>query len=204
MDWDAAEDLLLIAFALGYALFHWLAAIPVWDRYWLPLLPVLALILARGLTLLWAWRREAGWISAVGLSAILLTSALAARQAAWPLGGRPDADSGAHEVAAALVDAPYGTVLYDHWYSWHWGYHFFDKGVYVSWFPHGAALAEDLTAFGDSGGERLIVLPDGPAALPIQRAVASAEFRLIPVLRTAPDGGMILWRIEPQTEGEGD
>ena len=40
-------DLLLVSFLLVYFLFHWLWAFPVWDRYLLPLVPVLAVLLGR-------------------------------------------------------------------------------------------------------------------------------------------------------------
>ncbi len=45
-------DLLLISFLLIYFLLHWLWAFPVWDRYLLPLVPVLAILLGRILSLL--------------------------------------------------------------------------------------------------------------------------------------------------------
>ena len=103
----------------------------------------------------------------------------------------------AHRKGAEyLADEPYGTVLYDHWYSWQWRYHLFDKGVYVSWFPYPTALAEDLTAFGDNEGTRYIVLPDTAAALPVQRALRNADFTLIEQLRTDYQPGMILYRVE--------
>jgi 4-amino-4-deoxy-L-arabinose transferase-like glycosyltransferase len=37
-------DLLLITFGLVYFLIHWLFAFPVWDRYFMPLVPVLAIL----------------------------------------------------------------------------------------------------------------------------------------------------------------
>ncbi len=43
-------DLSLVSFVLIYFLLHWLCAFPVWDRYLLPLLPILSILLARILT----------------------------------------------------------------------------------------------------------------------------------------------------------
>ena len=48
----ALADLFLGAFLLLYFLIHWLFAFPVWDRYLLPAVPVLAVLLGRTLTFL--------------------------------------------------------------------------------------------------------------------------------------------------------
>jgi hypothetical protein len=133
------------------------------------------------------------------LAIILFTQvpiANSARFGKWPVGGQRTADQGAWQIAKFLADEPYGTVLYDHWYSWQWRYHLFDKGVYVSWFPHPTALAEDLGVFGDTTGARYIVLPDAAGALPVQRAIHDAGFRLQEELRTDYRPGMILYRVE--------
>ncbi|MCA9971723.1 MAG: hypothetical protein KC425_15970, partial [Anaerolineales bacterium] len=128
---------------------------------------------------------------------LLARPALDAARGLHPVGGRRDADGGAALVAAQLTDAPYGTVLYDHWYSWQWRYHLYDRGVYVAWVPHPAALARDLRAFGGSGQPRYLALPDTAAARPFRRAVADAGFALTPVF-SPPSGTIALYRI---TEG---
>ncbi len=106
--------------------------------------------------------------------------------------GDPEADQGAGEIAIALADAPDGTVLYDHWYSWQWRYHLFDTAVYTAWFPNPAALADELTVFGRDGNAHYLVLPDDETALPVLRAVREAGFRLERV--TGEE--MILYRLE--------
>ena len=206
-------DLLLISYILAYLILHWLIAVPVWDRYLLPLMPLAAILLARGLKVMWNWIDE--WLAPYWeeksrnvfrivmipliLAILLFTQvpiANSARLGQWPVGGQQTADQGAWQIAEFLADEPYGTVLYDHWYSWQWRYHLFDKGVYVSWFPHPTALAEDLGAFGDTVGARYIVLPDAAGALPVQRAIRDAGFRLKEELRTDYRPGMILYRVE--------
>jgi len=186
-------DALFLLWAAGYALLHWLLAISVWDRYLLPLLPLLALLLARGLAEGGRWitavlpqlRRCAWTLAALALLlGLQLPGALAARAGGYPVGGRAGADGGAWQIAAYLHDAPYGTVLYDHWASWQWRYHFFDRGVYVSWFPHPAALVDDLRVFAGQGGARYLVLPDAPAAQPVIRALHGAGFELLPTVQT--------------------
>ena len=204
-------DWLLVCFVLGYFLLHWVLAVPVWDRYLLPLVPILAVLVARSL----GWfleishaktqRRKDFFFAALRLCVkllligFLLVQGWEGRNGRFPIGGQSNADQGAAVVAEWLDDAPYGTVLYDHWYSWQWNYHLFDKRVFVHWFPYPDALAEDLTAFGQDGNPRFLVVPDSDVALPVYRAVQSAGFQLetVPLLQ---DSGMILFRIVSENQ----
>lgn len=200
----SAADGLLALFIAGYFLLHWLWAVPAWDRYWLPVIPLAAVLLAR---LLLAVVRavpagRAVWVAVAALLVIVMAQlpvALAARSARYPIGGQPAADGGAAEVALLLADAPYGTVLYDHWYSWQWGYHLFDRRVYVSWFPHAGALLEDLAVFGDGREMRIIALPVGDIARPVTLRLEEAGYRLEP-LPGPPGAAMGLWRILKEKE----
>ncbi len=215
---DAAGrlDWLLVFFVAAYFVFHWLTAVPVWDRYWLPLVPLVAILLGRG------WQQVAAWwpyqilpdehhgkvatlraktcrpylrlCLFLVLLTILLLPAWPARYGRYPVGGQPAADGGAAHIAAVVQEASYGTVLYDHWFSWQWRYYFFDKGVYVSWFPHGQALATELTVFGRDGNPHYLTLPDTAVSQPIIRAVQAAGFTLQPV---ANAGNIVLYQIFP-------
>lgn len=178
-----SSDTLLILFTITYLALHWLLAVPIWDRYLLPLLPLTVVLLARGWRrleigysgLLVPWHGFQSLLSSL-LLLLLLIPAFKARS------GQPTADNGTAQIATWLADAPYGTVLYDHWYSWHWRYHFFDKRVFVNWFPYPAALAEDLAVFGHDGHPRYLVLPADDRGDPIRRAVQSADFTLCPLV----------------------
>ena len=195
---------LLSLFLLAYICLHWLLAIPIWDRYFLPITPLIAIIFAHGVvTMLQSipllgqqFRTQVGIKRGLlGLFAILLIfSGWQGRNGRYPIGGQEDADNGAWQIAAFLADEPYGTVLYDHWYSWQWHYHLFDKGVYVSWFPHASALVEDLAVFGGKG-RRYIVLPDTTAALPILRELKHAGYAPQPIFHSDTNPGIILYRI---------
>ena len=122
---DYLVDTILVLFIISYLALHWLLAVPVWERYLLPIMPLTAVILAR------AWRKLEikDWrlsglqplISNLLLPLLLFFPAFKAHQ------GQPTADQGAAQIAQLLVEAPYGTVLYDHWYSWQWRYHLFDQ-----------------------------------------------------------------------------
>ncbi len=193
-------DVLLLLFLPAYALLHWLLAIPIWDRYLLPLLPLIALLTARMASSI--VNRQSLIVNRQSLFfplvvALLLPGAWGGMHGRFPIGGQRTADQGAEQVAAYLADAPYGTVLYDHWWSWQWRYHLFDRRVYVSWTPHPAALTADLRAFGDDGAARYLALPTtavGPTAvaLPWQRAVTAAGFHLSPAFTA---GEITLYRI---------
>jgi hypothetical protein len=140
-DRSPQADRIILIFILGYGLFHWLFAIPVWDRYLLPLLPLLAILLARACDeLREQWPLVAPILQFRGnlvfLALVLVSASWAARNGRTSLGSSPKSDQGAAAIATTLADAPYGTVLYDHWFSWQWRYHLFDKRVFVSWFPH--------------------------------------------------------------------
>ena len=205
VDMPALADRLITLFIAGYLALHWLLAVPVWDRYLLPLVPLAAVIVGRGLGLA-ADRlpdRRPGRIHLALplmlaiIAVVQMRTAVAARDGQYVVGGQRNGDSGAWQVADYLADAPYGTVLYDHWYSWHWQYAFINKGVYTSWFPHPAGLVDDLEVFGGSGGDRFLVLPADDPALPVRRAVEEAGYEVRQVLHTNSQPGMILYRIAP-------
>ncbi|MFQ5435132.1 MAG: hypothetical protein ACE5FD_09680, partial [Anaerolineae bacterium] len=201
-----ARDWLLVWFLAGYFLLHWLLAIPVWDRYLLPVLPFAAL-LAGGLgkpqsalrtprkpsvTSVFSMAKKE---LVIGLLLVgLLPGALAARDGRYPLGSYPGADMGAAEVAQFLAEEPYGTVLYDHWFSWQWRYHLFDKKLYVDWFPNGDQLLRDLTVFAGSGA-RYLVLPDTPVGRPVLRQVQAGGFQAQLIFQTQQSPGMALYQI---------
>ncbi len=200
-------DTVLALYLISYLAFHWLLAIPVWDRYWLPLLPLLAVLLGRGLKNL-PQRTQRSQRKEKSLRPLrfnffflllMLPTAVQAQNGRFPIGGYPEADDGAAIVGQYLATQPYGTVLYDHWYSWQWRYHLFNQRVYVSWFPHPAALVEDLQVFGDGDGERVLVLPPGDSGQPVRRAVESAGFWLRPVPLPMPTR-MTLYEVEKQPD----
>jgi 4-amino-4-deoxy-L-arabinose transferase-like glycosyltransferase len=222
--WRVAHPLdgVFALYVISYLAFHWLLAIPVWDRYWLPLLPLLAVVLGRGLqelrigrgqtrtnadksvesakSLIFIYRSlRFNQQMATILLLLMLPTAVQAQNGRFALGGYPQADDGAAVVGHYLAAQPYGTVLYDHWYSWQWRYHLFNQRVYVSWFPYPEALADDLQVFGGGEGARFLVLPPGDSGQPVRRAVESAGFWLRPVSLPTPTR-MTLYEVEKQFE----
>jgi 4-amino-4-deoxy-L-arabinose transferase-like glycosyltransferase len=149
-------------FPLAYFLLHWFLAVPVWDRYLLPLLPILVMLMAgKIVNCQWSMvngqRRGAFIVLSSLLIVSLLFPAWAGRNGRYPIGGQPTADGGAAQIAALLYDAPYGTVLYDHWYSWRLVLVFFNKmafsnlilargDTFLYFYPYWQAAAEALGA----------------------------------------------------------
>jgi hypothetical protein len=98
-------------------------------------------------------------------------------------------------IAAELSDAPYGTVLYDHWFSWQSRYALMDSTVYVSWFAHPQALVEDVDVFLDQGEDRYLLLPRKASAIPVIRTMDDRGYTL-QIVRNL--GDMVLYRIGRQ------
>jgi len=195
------RDGLLALYISGYFLFHWLLAIPIWDRYLLLVLPLVLILLARGIAIASSEWRVAGKRRSISPAPLLISLSLILLLFLWPAQaarhGNPEADNGAGKIATALADAPDGTVLYDHWYSWQWRYHLFETAVYTAWFPNPAALADELAVFGNDGNPHYLVLPNDETALPVLRAVREAGFGLKQVTITnEKNSRIILYHIE--------
>ena len=134
------------------------------------------------------------WVTG-GLSILLLIQAIPAIQGNYPFGGRVGNDEGAAAIAQILIDEPYGTVLYDHDYSWHWRYHFFYKGVYVEWFENEKDLFENLEAFftSDQHNKRYLVLKtDEKLSDSLKSSLPNSGYRLKPI---AAEGKIELYLI---------
>jgi hypothetical protein len=209
---QTALDQLLVVFIIAYFVLHWFVAIPVWDRYILPVLPLVGIVLGRYVSRIFSYAlpilpplasyrplfQRIIWLVPLVLLLFQTPAILKAYAGELPVGGQPTADDGASIIAAELAGEQYGTVLYDHWYSWQWRYHLFDQRVHVSWFPHQDSLGRDLAVFGKVSGPRYIVLPNSPIAEPVIRTIVEQGFRL-QLVRSAylSDGspGMSLYRI---------
>jgi hypothetical protein len=197
----AGADLVLSTFALFYLFFHWLVAFPVWDRYLLPLVPVVGLLLGRVATRALAWTHEesgkwraascalrfAAGVSRLSLCAllvlILFASGLTAASGRIPVGGDHGAYDGLTEVVAFLRALPVGTVLYDRWLTWHYDFYLFDAYLFRAGFPSPEWLAADAAAFYD-GHPRYLVIPGWESAARLRRALAGVSLALSPVLTT--------------------
>lgn len=186
----ALTDLVFAGYLVGYLAAYWLLAFNVWDRYLLPVAPLLLVLLAR-VSLLMAERLRATAARAVLVFAaclLLLPSALTASRSAYPIGGDHGAYAGLDDTARFLNALPYGAVLYDFWLSWQWNFYLFDGKVYVAWMPSPEALAVDLRAFGRTS-PRYLVVPAWESAAEARAAAGGVGFTLEPVHTSyRPDG----------------
>ncbi len=203
---ESFVDFLLVSFSLVYFLFHWLWAFPVWDRYLLPLVPVLAILLSRVLIFLAAYvqlvircdrsgRRSQFVICALPLFIVccllficLIPPAWNATHSHYPVGGDHWAYDGIDEVAAFLCKLPEGAVVYQHWLGWHYAYHLFDAPVYLAYWPTPAWLARDVQAFG-AKEPRYVTFPSWESSARVERALAGVGYELRPVLITTRRDG---------------
>ena len=126
-------DALLAIYALAYLAAHVLLNFNVYDRYILPLLPVLALLGVRGGMWLWRWLsrllppQELSLISAA-LVLVFLVGGWNAAEGRVNVGGdggngRRGIYTGIDELAEYLNGKPLGAILYDRWLGWELGYY---------------------------------------------------------------------------------
>ena len=167
---------ILTAFGLGYFAFHWLLATAVFDRYMLPFVTLLLLLLARSVTLVVRALHLPNAAPLLLIFMLLWPNAAVARLGRWDVGGMPGADLGTQTLTKFFADQPYGTVLYDHFYSWHARYYLFDSRVYVAWMPHPDSLVADLNAHYDDS--RYLILPIDARAQPFEDALNEAGYGL--------------------------
>jgi 4-amino-4-deoxy-L-arabinose transferase-like glycosyltransferase len=201
----ATMDLLLISFLLAYLFLHWLWAFPVWDRYLLPLLPILAILLGRVASLISSYIRCAAGhlVSSIVHCALFIALIFPARNAAahsaYPVGGDHGAYDGIDRVAAFLNDQPEGTVVYQHWLGWEYDYYLFDGPVSLAYWPTPAWLARDVLAFG-AKGPRYITFPAWESSARVEQALTEAGYGLCPALVTTRRDGLptfTVYRIQP-------
>lgn len=186
----ALIDLALLAYLIALFAVHWLLAFPVWDRYFLILVPIAALLGGRSIS---QWvngsiRRFVTLLPChlVTWSLILVTTlpySLNAAQSQYPIGGDHGAYDGIEHVAAYLSALPSGTVVYDHWLAWELDYYLGEGHVYLKYFDTPADFAEDLRVFG-SNGERYVVFPARESPAKIIDAIGQVGYTLSPVFET--------------------
>jgi hypothetical protein len=201
-------DLALFGFAAFYLVLHWVLAFPVWDRYLLPIVPILGLLLGRVAKLLLraADSRPGEWRDTfhnfrfvlLALLVILSGTGFVAVSGRIPIGGDHGAYDGLTEVISFLRTLPTGTVVYDRWLSRHYDFYLFDAYLFRAGFPTADWLATDAAVFFD-GPSRYLVVPAWESSARLQRALAEVDLAMAPVLATQRRDGtssFIVYRID--------
>jgi 4-amino-4-deoxy-L-arabinose transferase-like glycosyltransferase len=206
--YKAAIDLFLLSFLLVYLFLHWLWAFPIWDRYLLPVQPVLAILLGRIVSLISSFiqrticrfahsvqplvanRHSLFAICHLSFVVFLVSPAWnAAAHSDYPVGGDHGAYDGIDQVAAFLNGRPEGTVVYQHWLGWEYDYYLFDGPISLAYWPTPAWLAQDVRAFG-AKDLRYITFPAWESSARAEQALAAVGYGLSPVLTTTRRDGL--------------
>ena len=189
-------DLWLLAYTIGFLALHWLLAFPVWDRYLLILVPIVAVLFGRSLRRITSLIRlsisPSLMLSVVALA--ILPFSVAASRSGYPIGGDHGANDGIDRVADYLKTLPAGTVVYDHWLAWQLGYYLGDGFAYLAYFDTPSALADDLRVFAKDDA-RYIIFPAREAPAKVIDAIGQVGYTLTPVFTTQNRFGQISFTI---------
>jgi 4-amino-4-deoxy-L-arabinose transferase-like glycosyltransferase len=206
-------DGLVLVFSAGYLLLHVGTNLAPWDRYLLPLLPLLSLLLVR--CAFWAWDAvtvsvqscgHTSWAARTATAAALALGVLYAGYTAsfarTPLGDGGAYD-GVQQIAAHVRSAePPGAILYHHWLGWHYGFYLYAAPVELRWWQEPVDLARKVAA--SSGQRQLIAFPAGRSQENARSALAGVGLALSPVLAAHDAYGapsVTLYHIEPTGAG---
>jgi hypothetical protein len=191
-DRAARIDLALLTWLSGLIALHGLLNFPIWDRYFLLLVPIAAVLIGRAIRHLVPMSlcppvprslcRLVTRAVSVAIIALSLPFSAAAAESQYPIGGDHGANDGIEQVAAYLKTLPAGAVVYDHWLAWELGYYLGRGFVYLAYFDTPGALADDLQVF-DSDNRYVIFplheMPDGVSA-----AIEPLGYQLVSVFST--------------------
>jgi hypothetical protein len=199
----ARFDLILVVFAALFLVGHSLFAFSVWDRYFLGLIPLVSLLLARVLALPWRTFRDPRLRRSLGLLFVLVMLAFAFRPicdaaaSRFPIGGDHGAYQGIEQVSNFLRDVPADTTLYHRWLGWHWRFYLWGSPFDLPAWTSPADLAAQASA--RPGTRRYIVFPSWRSATEARLALADVGLAMREVTRAFRDDGtisFIVYRIE--------
>ncbi len=200
---SSVATLLFAAYVLGYFALHVLVTFQPWDRYLLPLLPLVCLLAARGLAALHTQVR--GPMLALALTAVLTGAAALGVTGRLPVGSDHGAYAGLPQVIAQLRSQPTDAIIYQHALGWHFDYYLFDAPQEHRWFGSGWQLADVAARMARQGRPQWLVLPAfeqewaDAARLPLAaRGLALTEAERIH--RSDGSVSFVLYRVGPVQE----
>jgi len=203
-------DLTLGAYAAAYVCLHWLVTFQIWDRYLLPLVPLTAILGARGaVQVLQRTRLRAR----VPITAAAIAVMALAAQGAWlgatarlPVGSDHGAFVGMQQVASFVRGRPAGSVVFHHSLGWYFDFYLFDAPQERRWYDTPVRLASDAAATLNErpGSELWLALSDGeqPTAEQIKAALAAQGLHLAEAERIYRRDGstsLLIYRITSTT-----
>lgn len=149
--WMNEPGILCALWAGGFLALHIVTSVQVWDRYLLPLAPLLALALGWSASRLGA-DRPRGWLAVLLLALLMLPPGLAAARGDLPLGGDHGDYAGLGESIDWLREnAPPDAIVYHREVGWQLRFAFFagrperpDATRFeLRWFPNAVYLADN-------------------------------------------------------------
>lgn len=201
--------LVCFAYLGGYLFVHLAFTFQPWDRYMLPVLPLVCVLIGQGLVAGWdalclakhvAVRRGA----AAALSAVLLFAASFGLTASIPVGSDIGAYRGVAEAARFLAAEPLGATVYYDRIGWHLGYYLYGAPITRSWYDSPQKLASEAArvAAERHDAPQWLVLPAAQEAQQpaLARALAARGFIARPAYEVAAEDGareLTLYRLEP-------
>jgi len=196
-------DLLLITYIIAYLFLHLVLSFQVWDRYLLPLVPLLCLLLARivrGIS-------DFGFrisnlpfsrLVVIIMACALVPSAYLGATSRLPVGSDHGAYDGIERLAAYVrTHLPSDAILYYHWLGWHYGYYLYGASLKMIWYPDPKSLAAEVATHPD--GLQAVAFPDWKDERPVRQALAERGLIMVPQFATYRHDGsrsFILYLIE--------
>ena len=168
---------IIALYTFAYLAAHVIVAFNTYDRYLLPVVPLVIVLVAVGVSQM-ALRRR--WVG-IGLAALLLPTALQSSGLNIDLGrDHTPLDRPGEIIALAeyLNTRPTGTIVYNPWLGWEMGYY---MGAWTDkrrvYYPAPAALLRDATA-NPEAAPRYLVAPTNADLTPWVTELRGAGFRV--------------------------
>ncbi len=215
---------ILALYTAGYLLLHVVVTFHPWDRYLLPILPLVCVLAAQGWRsavdvaqsagLRWQRTPQSGGfrykrgLTAVALAAIIGYAAWLGAAGRIPVGSDYGAYRGVDRAAAALAALPADAVIYHRSLGWHLDFYLFNAPQERRWYDGAQKLADDAgrTASAEPGRPQWLVLPawETPAAEDLRVLLATRDLRLVTEQQVVLAGGQVaftLYRLAPLAGG---
>jgi 4-amino-4-deoxy-L-arabinose transferase-like glycosyltransferase len=193
-------DLLLVVFVIGYLLLHSVIGFQIWDRYLLPLVPLVALLAARAFISLGeaiptaAWQRLYAVLLGVAIIVFLFRPLVMATRSELPLGGDHGAYDGIDEIADYIrLEAPPGSVLYHYWLGYHHRFYLYGAPLRLHWYPDLNDLTADSYVYRRE--PRYIAVPSWRDGAPAAVALGRPGITLELVHETTRRDGTVSFRL---------
>ncbi len=191
-DRKTISALFLVTYLVAYLAMCWLVAFPVFDRYLLPILPIMAVLTGRTLDKSLMLIRAATTkqdkvitkVAPILLLAMLFIPAIFTSSNTITVGGDHGSYDGIDEIALYLHNEPWGTVLYYDSLGWTLQYYMFDYEIYLAPISSPSAIQDDLILFGHGSEHRYLVLPAWQSTSEIIASVTRSGYSAALALET--------------------